>query len=106
MDFKSCKSSPDRFIIGYLFSNDRLQDSPFLVRFCRCPEPLCLNIEMCIRDRVYSTENALMPIDNTGAETKGSCSRPAPGSVAFVPAVAGLIAAGEVIRDLTGHNRR
>ena len=55
---------------------------------------------------VYSTENALTPIDNTGAETKGSCSRPAPGSVAFVPAVAGLIAAGEVIRDLTGHNRR
>lgn len=55
---------------------------------------------------VYSTENALTSADNPGTETKGSGGRPAPGSVAFVPAVAGLIAAGEVIRDLTGHNRR
>lgn len=31
--------------------------------------------------------------------------KPTPGSNAFVPAVAGLILAGEVIRDLTGHQR-
>ena len=32
-------------------------------------------------------------------------AKPTPGSNAFVPAVAGLILAGEVIRDLTGHQR-
>ena len=33
-------------------------------------------------------------------ETKGAGGRPAPGSTAFVPAVAGLIVAGEVVKDL------
>lgn len=51
---------------------------------------------------VYSTEPAVTPLSSQ--ETKGSCGRPAPGSVAFVPAVAGLIAAGEVIKDLTVQN--
>lgn len=32
-------------------------------------------------------------------------AKPIPGSNSFVPAVAGLILAGEVIRDLTGHQR-
>ena len=32
-------------------------------------------------------------------------AKPTPGSNPFVPAVAGLILAGEVIRDLTGHKR-
>lgn len=52
---------------------------------------------------VYSKEEALTPIidgDNT-YEDKGSVKgRPAPGSVAFVPSAAGLILAGEVVRDL------
>jgi tRNA A37 threonylcarbamoyladenosine dehydratase len=33
-------------------------------------------------------------------ERRGTADRPVPGSVSFVPSVAGLIAAGEVIRDL------
>lgn len=33
-------------------------------------------------------------------ETKGSAGRPVPGSVSFVPGVAGLMIAGEVVRDL------
>ncbi|MBS7007461.1 tRNA threonylcarbamoyladenosine dehydratase [Anaerostipes sp.] len=46
---------------------------------------------------VYSTEKALEPkIDLSEEEGR----RAVPGSVAFVPSVAGLIAAGEVIRDL------
>lgn len=48
---------------------------------------------------VYSTEEAIsprMPTEDAGA--KGSAG--VPGSVAFVPAVAGLIMAGEVIKDL------
>lgn len=48
---------------------------------------------------VYSREQPIAPL--TGEETKPS-GRPVPASCAFVPSVAGLIIAGEVIRDLTG----
>lgn len=60
---------------------------------------------------VYSTEP---PLDgeltqDTAAQsdTRPAQNRPkpTPGSNAFVPAVAGLILAGEVIRDLTNHGR-
>jgi tRNA A37 threonylcarbamoyladenosine dehydratase len=34
-------------------------------------------------------------------EKKGTAGRMAPGSIAFVPSVAGLILAGEVIKDLS-----
>ena len=40
-----------------------------------------------------------------GTQRKCSARRDIPGSNAFVPAVAGLILAGEVIRDLAGLNR-
>ena len=52
---------------------------------------------------VYSKEEALSPSydEENAYEDKGSVAgRPAPGSVAFVPSVAGLILAGEVIKDL------
>lgn len=52
---------------------------------------------------VYSKEEALSPSydEENAYEDKGSVAgRPAPGSVAFVPPVAGLILAGEVIKDL------
>ena len=65
---------------------------------------------------VYSEEEAIHPIgtgDNqddgsTAPETErpGSKRRATPGSTAFVPSVAGLIIAGEVIKDLTsGYGR-
>ncbi len=46
---------------------------------------------------VYSTEEAMTPrkLLSDGAK------RVIPGSVAFVPSVAGLIIAGEVVKDLT-----
>ena len=49
---------------------------------------------------VYSTEEALTPV---GAEAEAAAlgKRQIPGSTAFVPGAAGLILAGEVIRDLT-----
>lgn len=48
---------------------------------------------------LYSKEEALKPkIDITPQEGR----RATPGSVAFVPSVAGLMIAGEVIRDLSG----
>lgn len=70
---------------------------------------------------VYSTEQAIMPQQEPGGgqgsvispETKHSQTenrprqenferRSVPGSISFVPSVAGLILAGEVIRDLAG----
>lgn len=49
---------------------------------------------------VYSTEPPRTPISD-GERVKDD-TRPAPGSVAFVPSVAGLIIGGEVVRDLAG----
>ena len=46
---------------------------------------------------VYSQEEALKPLETI---TDGENGRILPGSTAFVPPVAGLILAGEVIRDL------
>ncbi|MGN1115795.1 MAG: tRNA threonylcarbamoyladenosine dehydratase, partial [Candidatus Ornithomonoglobus sp.] len=62
---------------------------------------------------VYSKEKPLRPIEDMGISCRSNCicppdtarkcteRRDIPGSTAFVPAVAGLIAAGEVIRDLS-----
>ena len=66
---------------------------------------------------VYSKEKALRPIEDMpvscrtncicppGAKHKCTERRDIPGSVAFVPSVAGLIIAGEVIKDLTKDTR-
>ncbi|MBQ3517189.1 MAG: tRNA threonylcarbamoyladenosine dehydratase [Lachnospiraceae bacterium] len=60
---------------------------------------------------LYSKEEAIKPIvkdaecgsEETMVDIKQNTGRRAtPGSVAFVPSVAGLMIAGEVIRDLTG----
>ncbi|MDO4554169.1 MAG: tRNA threonylcarbamoyladenosine dehydratase [Lachnospiraceae bacterium] len=56
---------------------------------------------------VYSKEEPVKPKfyednDTVDAETKGTTNRLAPGSIAFVPSVVGLILAGEVIKDLAG----
>lgn len=48
---------------------------------------------------VYSKEEALKPrIDEAAPE--GSKRRAVPGSIAFVPSIAGLIMAGEIIKDI------
>ena len=63
---------------------------------------------------VYSEEKPIRPLEDMssscqtncicppGAEHKGTERRNIPGSIAFVPSVAGLIAAGEIVKDLTG----
>lgn len=48
---------------------------------------------------VYSRET---PLAFQGTPEANAQGRPAPGSTAFVPAAAGMIAAAEVVRDLTG----
>ena len=49
---------------------------------------------------VYSKEDAMTPLEQPEPDREGR--RSVPGSVAFVPSVAGLILAGEVIKDLAG----
>ena len=49
---------------------------------------------------VYSIEPPLQPLEQS--EASASARRSTPGSVSFVPSVAGLILAGEVVRDLVG----
>ena len=63
---------------------------------------------------VYSREQAMTPIDDMAISCRQDCicppgtarkctqRRQVPGSTAFVPAVAGLIVAGEVVKDLSG----
>ena len=63
---------------------------------------------------VYSKEPAMTPIDDMAISCRAHCicppgtarkctqRRQVPGSTAFVPAVAGLILAGEVVKDLAG----
>lgn len=63
---------------------------------------------------VYSTEKAVRPLEDAAVSCRTNCvcppgtarkcteRRDIPGSVSFVPSVAGLILAGEVIRDLAG----
>ena len=70
--------------------------------------PLCRVMRHELRKRgvaslrcVYSTEPAVTPRTDPNAETKGA-GRPAPGSVSFVPSVAGLYLAYEAIRMIAG----
>ena len=54
---------------------------------------------------LYSKELPVKARDTKDAEaceTKGTTDRPVPGSISFVPSVAGLMIAGEVVRDLLG----
>ena len=71
--------------------------------------PLCRVMRRELKKRgiahlkvVYSREPPLSVQPEEGErEAKGTAGRTAPGSLAFVPSVAGLILASQVIRDLT-----
>ena len=53
---------------------------------------------------LYSREKPMKTLDQ--GERKGTTDRLVPGSISFVPSVAGLMIAGEVVRDLTAHPGR
>lgn len=53
---------------------------------------------------LYSREKPLKGEDN--GERKGNTDRPVPGSISFVPSVAGLMIAGEVVRDLLAEPKK
>jgi len=54
---------------------------------------------------VYSTEPVIKPVGQTVNEFEITKKRQTPGSVAFVPPVAGLILAGEVVKDLINYKK-
>ena len=65
---------------------------------------------------VYSTEKPVRPLEDPAISCRSHCicppgtrkctvRRDIPGSTAFVPSVAGLIIAGEVIKDLAGYGK-
>ena len=54
---------------------------------------------------VYSKEIPIKPSPNAEVSEECPNRRNIPGSIAFVPSVAGLIVAGEVIKDLIGYNK-
>lgn len=66
---------------------------------------------------VYSQEKPVRPLEDMSVSCKSNCvcppgtvrkctvRRDIPGSAAFVPSVAGLIIAGEIVNDLTGFGR-
>ena len=56
---------------------------------------------------LYSTEEPSVPDQELEKEcVKGTNKKQVPGSVSFVPSVAGLIIAGQVIKDLIKGNEK
>ena len=103
----------DRPIICCMGTGNKLDASAFQVadisKTTMCPLARVMRKELGKRGIrhlkvVYSQEEALTP---TGWEEEAAAlgKRQIPGSVAFVPGAAGLLLAGEVVRDLTGHSR-
>ena len=100
-------------IISCMGTGNKLDASAFQVadisKTTMCPLARVMRKELAKRGIrhlkvVYSQEEALTP---TGWEEEAAAlgKRQIPGSVAFVPGAAGLLLAGEVVRDLTGHTR-
>ena len=100
-------------IICCMGTGNKLDASAFQVadisKTAMCPLARVMRRELAKRGIrhlkvVYSQEEALTP---TGWEEEAAAlgKRQIPGSVAFVPGAAGLLLAGEVVRDLTGFSR-
>ena len=103
----------DTPIICSMGTGNKLDASAFRVadisKTAMCPLARVMRKELSKRGIrhlkvVYSQEEALTP---TGWEEEAAAlgKRQIPGSVAFVPGAAGLLLAGEVVRDLTGFSR-
>lgn len=98
-------------IISCMGAGNKLDGSQFKVsdifKTKMCPLAKVMRTELKKRGVkklkvVYSEEKPLKPIEGVLQDNvnKGTVRRAIPGSVAFVPSVAGLIIAGEVVKDL------
>ncbi len=95
-------------IISCMGAGNKLDGAAFQVadisKTSVCPLARVMRRELkkrgiCHMKVVFSTEDALTPGD---AGTEAAGRRPLPGSTSYVPGIAGLILAGEVIQDLAG----
>lgn len=101
-------------VISAMGAGNKLDPSAFKVadisRTSVCPLAKVMRRELRKRGIshvkvVYSEEEPIRPEYDDTAEIKGAGGRPAPGSIAFVPSAAGLVLAGEVIKDLAFDRR-
>lgn len=95
-------------IISSMGAGNKLEASAFKVadiyKTKMCPLAKVMRYELKRRGVkklkvVYSEEKPICPLGEKETDTG---RRSVPGSVAFVPSVAGLIIAGEVVKDITG----
>lgn len=110
-------------IISSMGAGNKLDGSQFRVadiyktKMCPLAKVMRRELKKCGVEKlkvVYSEEKPIKPLENLsmGGGTDDSCPsaekrrctkrKDIPGSVAFVPSVAGLILAGEVVKDLCG----
>ncbi len=90
------KLDPTKFVVTDLYQTSVCPLAKVMRRECKKRGILSLKV-------VYSTEEARHPLPAETVEPSGR--RSTPGSIAFVPSVAGLILAGEVIKNLVqSHN--
>ncbi len=98
-------------VISCMGAGNKLDPSRFAIadisRTSVCP--LARAMRQALRKRgiehvkvLYSTEKPLKPLSDEAADSDAGSRRQVPGSTAFVPSVAGLMIAGEVIRELAG----
>lgn len=94
-------------VISSMGAGNKLEASAFKVadiyKTKMCPLAKVMRYELKKRGVkklkvVFSEEKPLSPIENIAENGRRSI----PGSIAFVPSVAGLIVAGEVVKDITG----
>lgn len=94
-------------VISCMGTGNKLDPSKFEItdisRTSVCPLAKVMRTELRKRGIrkvkvLFSKEKPLKPQDN--GEMKGNTNHPVPGSVSFVPSVAGMMIAGEVVRDL------
>lgn len=96
-------------VISSMGAGNKLDGSGFKVadisKTSVCPLAKVMRLELKRRGikgvkAVYSEEIATQPIEGICTEPPQGSRRSTPGSLAFVPSAAGLVIAGEVIRDI------
>ena len=103
------KTDPTAFRVADIYQTSVCPLARVIRRECRKRKIKHLKV-------VYSTEQPVRPLEDPAISCRSHCicppgtrkctvRRDIPGSTAFVPSVAGLIIAGEVIKDLAGYGK-
>jgi tRNA A37 threonylcarbamoyladenosine dehydratase len=114
-------------IISCMGAGNKIDPTKFVVTdiYKTTMDPLAKVVRKELRQRnidslkvVYSTEQPIKPIESEDNSCATGCVCPKgttrtctiknqiPGSMSFVPSVAGLIIAGEVVKDLIGYSKK